>query len=134
MGQWGRFILSHIDNTLTSFYLRRQGQRIVNANPLPLTSVFFQSLHVIPCTRFDFTFIPALSRKVATPTSYYVNMMIAWYFATALARQYDTMLPYVEDKRLDDWCHNMTIRKCVESYLISKDLKDYLRTFRIKKR
>ena len=46
---------------------------------------------------------------------YYVNMMIAWYFATALAKQYNAVLPYLEEKRLDVWTHNKTIQKSVES-------------------
>ncbi len=63
---------------------------------------------------------------------YYVNMMIAWYFATALAKQYETVIPYIEQKRLDKWTHNKTIQKAVESYRISADKKDYLKTLKIK--
>ena len=47
---------------------------------------------------------------------YYVNMMRAWYFATALAKQYDAVVPYIENKRLDKWTHNKTIQKAIESY------------------
>ncbi len=65
---------------------------------------------------------------------YYVNMMIAWYFATALAKQYNTVLPYIEDRRLDVWTHNKTIQKSVESYRISDDAKEYLKTLKIKKK
>lgn len=57
---------------------------------------------------------------------YYVNMMRAWYFATALAKKWDETIPYIENKKLDDWTHNMTIKKCKESYRISADQKDYL--------
>lgn len=64
---------------------------------------------------------------------YYVNMMIAWYFATALAKQYDTILPYIEEKRLDVWTHNKTIQKSVESYRITPEQKEYLKTLKIKK-
>ncbi len=63
---------------------------------------------------------------------YYVNMMIAWYFATALAKQYDAALPYLENKALSPWVHNKTIQKAVESYRITKEQKDYLKTLRIK--
>lgn len=63
---------------------------------------------------------------------YYVNMMRAWYFATALAKQYDSALPYLEQHRLDTWTHNKTIQKAVESYRISDEQKAYLRTLRIK--
>lgn len=64
---------------------------------------------------------------------YYVNMMIAWYFATALAKQYDAALPYLEEKRLADWTHNKTIQKAVESYRITEEHKQYLRQLRMKK-
>jgi 3-methyladenine DNA glycosylase AlkD len=61
---------------------------------------------------------------------YYVNMMIAWYFATALAKQYDAVLPYLEAKKLDAWVHNKAIQKSVESYRISDEQKTYLRTLK----
>ena len=63
---------------------------------------------------------------------YYINMMIAWYFATALAKQYDAALPYIEQKRLETWTHNKTIQKAVESYRITPEQKDYLRSLKIK--
>ena len=59
---------------------------------------------------------------------YYVNMMIAWYFATALAKRYEAALPYLSERRLDPWTHNKTIRKAVESYRISDEQKAYLKT------
>ena len=55
---------------------------------------------------------------------YYVRMMVAWYFATALAKQYDAALPYLEERRLDRWTHNKTIQKAVESYRITPEQKD----------
>lgn len=63
---------------------------------------------------------------------YYVNMMIAWYFATALAKQWDSVIGYLEDRRLAPWVHNKTIQKAVESFRIPEDRKQYLRTLRIK--
>lgn len=63
---------------------------------------------------------------------YYVNMMIAWYFATALSKQYASIIPYLEQKRLCPWVHNKTIRKAIESYRITKEQKAYLRTLTIK--
>ena len=63
---------------------------------------------------------------------YYVNMMIAWYFATALAKQYDTILPFIEGKKLDTWTHNKAIQKAVESYRITPEQKGYLKTLKIK--
>ncbi|MBQ4530410.1 MAG: DNA alkylation repair protein [Lachnospiraceae bacterium] len=64
---------------------------------------------------------------------YYVNMMIAWYFATALAKQPEETLPYIEEKRLDVWVHNKAIQKAVESYRVSSEQKEYLKTLKIKK-
>ena len=64
---------------------------------------------------------------------YYVNMMIAWYFATALAKQYEQVLPYLEEKRLDAWVHNKAIQKSVESYRITEEQKAYLKTLKIRK-
>lgn len=64
---------------------------------------------------------------------YYVNMMTAWYFATALAKQYEAAVPYIENCRLDVWTHNKTIQKAVESDRIGAGQKAYLRTLKIKK-
>ncbi len=63
---------------------------------------------------------------------YYVNMMIAWYFATALAKQYDAILPFIEQHKLDTWTHNKAIQKAIESYRITDEQKTYLRTLKIK--
>lgn len=63
---------------------------------------------------------------------YYVNMMRAWYFATALTKQYEAIFPFLEEKRLDAWTHNKTIQKAIESYRITQEQKAYLRTLRIK--
>ena len=63
---------------------------------------------------------------------YYVNMMIAWYFATALAKQYEAAVPYIEQRRLDQWTHNKTIRKAIESYRVPDEHKAYLRTLTIR--
>lgn len=62
--------------------------------------------------------------------AYYVNMMRAWYFATALAKQPDATLPYIEQYRLDQWTHNMAIQKAVESRHIDSELKAHLRGLR----
>ncbi|HNX29951.1 MAG TPA: DNA alkylation repair protein [Syntrophomonadaceae bacterium] len=63
---------------------------------------------------------------------YYINMMIAWYFATALAKQYDAALPFIQKQRLEKWTHNKTIQKAIESYRISDETKAYLRTLKVK--
>ena len=65
---------------------------------------------------------------------YYINMMVAWYFATALAKQYELVLPYLEEKRLDDWVHNKAIQKSVESYRITDEQKAYLKTLKVRNR
>ena len=61
---------------------------------------------------------------------YYVNMMIAWYFATALAKQWDATVPYIEQHKLSDWVHRKTVKKAVESYRITPEQKEYLKGFR----
>lgn len=78
--------------------------------------------------RFD----PKYLEMVAGVSSeeYYVNMMIAWYFATALAKQYDAVIPYIENRRLSDWCHRKTIQKAIESYRITEEQKNYLRSLK----
>ena len=63
---------------------------------------------------------------------YYVNMMRAWYFSTALAKQYDDTLNYIEDKKLDTFTHNATIKKALESFRVSSPHKKYLRKYIIK--
>lgn len=82
----------------------------------------------------DDTFRPEYAGWVSELRSgeYYINMMIAWYFATALAKRYGEILPYLEERRLSDWVHNKTIQKAVESYRIAPEQKAYLRTLRIK--
>lgn len=74
------------------------------------------------------------AQKVAEVSSeeYYVNMMRAWYFATALAKQYEQVLPFIEEKRLDVWTHNKTIQKAVESYRITPEQKEHLKSLKIK--
>ena len=61
---------------------------------------------------------------------YYVNMMVAWFFATALAKQYDAARPYLERRRLEPWVHNKTIQKARESFRISPEQKEYLKTLK----
>ena len=82
----------------------------------------------------DDAFDPAFPELVAKIRSeeYYINMMIAWYFATALAKQYDAILPYLENRRLDPWTHNKTIQKAIESRRITPEQKSLLRSLKIK--
>lgn len=82
----------------------------------------------------DDQFLPEYPKMVAAVKSeeYYIRMMQAWYFATALAKQYEAILPYLEESRLDVWVHNKTIQKAVESYRITLEQKSYLKTLKIK--
>lgn len=77
----------------------------------------------------DEAFDPAYPAMVAALHSeeYYVNMMAAWYFATALAKQPTAILPYLEESRLSVWVHNKSIQKAVESRRITPEQKEYLR-------
>ena len=61
---------------------------------------------------------------------YSVKMMVAWYFATALAKQYEAVVPFIENRRLEEWTHRKAIQKSVESYRITKEQKEYLKSFR----
>ena len=74
----------------------------------------------------DFLQLPAAIRS----EEYYVKMMVAWFFATALAKQWEVTLPYLENRQLDPWTHRKTIQKAIESYRIAAERKDYLRTLR----
>ncbi len=82
----------------------------------------------------DDGFDPAYLALPAAVSSdaYYVRMMVAWFFATALAKQYDAALPYLEQHRLPLWTHNKTIQKALESYRIAPEQKEYLKTLRRK--
>lgn len=80
--------------------------------------------------RFDEKYLKAVSEIKSD--EYYINMMIAWYFATALAKQKDKVLPYFEAKILPAWIHNKAISKSVESFRIDNETKAYLKTLKIK--
>lgn len=84
----------------------------------------------------DAAFADEYPRAVAAVQSeeYYVKMMQAWYFATALAKQYDAVLPYFTEKHLDTWVHNKAIQKAIESYRVTDGHKAYLRTLKRKER
>ena len=84
----------------------------------------------------DGDFQPAYLDWVAAVESeeYYLRMMQAWYFATALAKQYTAALPVLEQARLEPWTHNKTIQKAVESYRITDEQKAYLKTLKRKRR
>lgn len=77
--------------------------------------------------RVEYLEIPAAVHS----EEYYVNMMIAWFYATALAKQWDATIGYIEDQRLDTWTHNKTIQKARESYRITPEQKEYLKMLKM---
>lgn len=79
---------------------------------------------------FDIKYLEQVS--LIKSDEYYINMMISWYFATALAKQYESTLPFIEQNRLPVFVHNKTIQKAVESYRISDIQKQYLKTLKRK--
>ena len=79
--------------------------------------------------KFDKSYLKLVSNIKSS--EYYVNMMISWFFATALAKQYDSTIYIIENKILDDWIHNKTIQKCVESNRISLNKKEYLKSMKV---
>ena len=91
-------------------------------------------IEMLMCLYLDDAFLPEYLDWVAAIRSneYYVNMMTAWFFATALAKQYDAALPYIEERRLAPWTHNKAIQKAVESYRIADAQKAYLRSLKVK--
>lgn len=78
---------------------------------------------------FDPIYLEMVSK--ISSEEYYIRMMVAWYFATALAKQYTKALPYIEEQRLDIWTHNKTIQKAVESRRITLEQKEYLKCLKI---
>lgn len=102
------------------------------ASPAPYTVRF--GLGMLLCHFLDEDFRPEFLEMAASVKSdeYYVNMMVAWYFATALAKQYDAALPYITGCRLEVWIHNKTIQKAVESFRVPPEHKEFLKTCRIK--
>ncbi len=78
---------------------------------------------------FDPIYLEMVSK--ISSEEYYIRMMVAWYFATALAKQYTKALLYIEEQKLDIWTHNKTIQKAVESRRITLEQKEYLRRLKI---
>ena len=135
--------LPFVDNWATSDQLLPKVFKKHKAALLPLIRVWIRSPHTYT-VRFvigllmqhflDEDFSPEYAEIVAGVVSekYYVNMMIAWYFATALSKQYDAVLPFLAEHRLSVWVHNKTIQKACESYRISDGRKNVLRKMRRK--
>ena len=109
---------------------------------LPIIKKWLQSAHpytvrfglrMLMCFYLEKEFASEINVLAASVCSeeYYVNMMQAWYFATALAKQYDSTVPFVEEHRLSPWVHNKTIQKAVESFRITAEQKAHLKTLRL---
>lgn len=136
--------LPYIDNWATCDQLRPRCFARHKADLLPHIRLWLTSDHVYT-RRFamgmlmlhylEGDFRPEYLNWVAEASGedYYLRMMVAWYFATALAKQYDAALPYLTEHRLETWVHNKTIQKATESYRIPQERKDYLRTLRQQK-
>ena len=91
-------------------------------------------LGMLLCHFLDGDFQPEFLEMAASVDreEYYVKMMVAWYFATALAKQYEAALPYITGRRLEPWTHNKTIQKAVESFRVPQAHKEFLKTCRVK--
>ncbi|MBR5031882.1 MAG: DNA alkylation repair protein [Clostridia bacterium] len=109
---------------------------------LPYAKKWLRSPHTYTC-RFGIGtlmryylndgFTPDLPALVASVRSdeYYIKMMAAWYFATALAKQWESVIPFIENRALDDWTHNKTIQKARESFRVTPEHKEYLKTLKV---
>lgn len=89
-------------------------------------------VEMLMCYYLEDAFLEEYPRLVSQIRSdhYYVNMMLAWYFATALAKQPDSIFPYIEERRLSYWVHNKTIQKACESNRITEEQKKWLKKLR----
>ena len=131
--------LPYIDNWATCDQLSPNIFKKGKERLLPYIDKWLQSKHtytvrfgigMLMAHYLDESFEESYAQKVLEIQleEYYVNMMRAWYFATALSKLYDLSVRYIEEKRLDKWTHNKTIQKAVESKRISKATKEYLKT------
>lgn len=135
--------LPHVDNWATCDQLAPQCFSKHRQSLLPHIECWMQSKHEYS-VRFaigmlmryflDESFEDQFLDKVASfqREAYYIRMMQAWYFATALAKQYPKTLLFFEQRRLSQWTHNKAIQKAVESYRVTEEHKVYLKTLRWK--
>ena len=131
----------YVDNWAVCDSLRPSCVRENKKKFLPYLKRWLQSAHpytvrfaieMLMVHYLDEDFLPEFAEMVSLVYSdnYYVNMMVAWYFATALSVRYDSVIAYLEDRRLSLWIHKKTIQKAVESLRISADKKELLRLLR----
>ena len=141
-GEISRF-LPYVDNWATCDSLLPKAFAENRARLLPLIDEWLRSrdtyavrfgIEMLMNHFLEEDFSPECLEKVASVKSgeYYINMAAAWYFATALAKQYDATLPYITGCRLEVWIHNKTIQKAVESFRVPPEHKEFLKTCRIK--
>ena len=134
--------LPHIDNWATCDQLSPKSFKKEKEKLLPYIKTWIKSektytvrfaIGMLMQYFLDENFCDQYASMVAKIKSdeYYVNMMRAWYFATALAKQYDLVLPYIQQKKLDAWTHNKAIQKSIESYRITDEQKSYLKTLKV---
>ena len=133
--------LPYVDNWATCDLLAPKALAKKPAILLPRIKKWLQAEHLYT-VRFSMTclmrwyldedFLPDYPALVAAACreDYYLRMMTAWYFATALAKQWDAVIPWLTGPRLDRWTHNKTIQKAIESYRITPEQKQYLRILR----
>lgn len=133
--------LPYIDNWATCDQLKPKIWKKYPERLLPYICRWIQSEHVytrryaigaLMSYYLDSDFKPEYLELAANAETddYYVKMMVAWYFATALAKQWDETIGYIEQRRFSEWTHKKTIQKAVESYRITEEQKRYLKTLK----
>lgn len=133
--------LPYVDNWATCDQLRPKVFRKHRKQLLPYIQRWIMSgqtytirygIGMLMCHFLDEDFAPEYLELVASVShqDYYVKMMVAWFFATALAKQYDAAIAYIAEHRLDPWIHRKTIQKAVESYRIAPERKQILKLYR----
>ncbi len=131
--------LPHVDNWATCDLLSLKLLKRYPERRMALARAYIASDHAYTIRfgigilmRYELgeAFSPEILALAALPThgDYYVKMMQAWFFATALAKQYEATLPYLTEHKLPLWIHNKTIRKAIESDRITPEQKKFLRT------
>ena len=122
----GNWVLIAIYGLMFALFAKLYGG--LKVGYLKRIDVFYSLTLALLCTNVvEYLEIPAEVHS----EEYYVNMMIAWFYATALAKQWDAAVSYIEEKRLNPWTHNKTIQKARESYRITPEQKEYLKTLKV---
>lgn len=134
--------LPYVDNWATCDQMSPVSFKKNRSRLLPFVLSWLESGHaytvrfaikVLMSHFLDSDFDPVYPEIVCSLKSedYYVKMMVSWYFATALCKRYEEVIHFLEERRLEEWTHNRSIQKAVESYRISDNRKEYLKTLRI---